>query len=370
MWCATIQRMGILTATAVALAGLGTAPAVAAEPNRPSRATPSNPLGRVVSTPERGTEGAATQLADEITAVLGSRADAVSVVVHDRRTDAVISHNTSLRNCTGSVVKVMVLVALIYERRSEGSSLTADDRELARRMITESDNDATTTLMQRAGGRSALDELAARVGMTRTQASAAWGRTVTTAEDQVRLLDAIIAGTAVRGAADRRYVLDLMAGVIPEQRWGAGTVPEGARVQLKNGWVELSPRGWRVNSIGHVVGPDRDYTIAMLSYDNASVTQGRLVLDAVSRVVYDGVDDRESAEDDDGSDDDGSDDSAGRGGLAAVSGGDVGRDSQDEASGTVVAGARPVAAGRAALPSTAPTWLESPGSAFPPYPVW
>lgn len=385
----TAHRLVAATTAVVAFGALGTAPALGVSADALGLAAPDGRLGArpgpaagLARTPPAGphaepstvtptsaalglglaTDRPAARMAAQIREALGSRADDVSVVVHDRRTGTVISHNRSLRNYTASIVKVMMLVALLDARRSQGRALTADDRALAQDMITVSDNDAATTLLRRAGGRAALDELAERLGMTGTTAAVSWGRTLTTAEDQVKLMDAIVAGKAVRGAADRRYVLGLMARVVPEQGWGAGTIPDEARAQLKNGWLPAGRRGWRVNSIGHVVGPDRDYTIAMLSYGNDSFTQGRRILDTVSRMIYDGVDDLETAPDGDETGRDATGDPG--------PGVETGPGPHAGATARVASEARPVVAGRAGLPSTAPPWLGSPGSAFPPYPAW
>lgn len=259
---------------------------------------------------------------------LGARADDVSVRLHDRRTNVTVDHNASMRNCTGSIVKVLVLVALVRERREDGRRLSANDRSLARRMITMSDNDATSTLLSRLGGRSGLQRVAQKLGMKNTSVEWSWGRTVTTAADQALLIDAIVDGDAFTDRDDQAYVLDLMGKVIPEQAWGVGSVPDAADVALKNGWVPLTPRGWRVNSIGHVTGPGRDYTLAMLSYDNATMDQGVRVLDAVSKAVYQTV-------------------------------GSAGKSS--------AGGAQQAAP---AVPTGAPDWLLRPGMAFPPYPAW
>lgn len=371
----TCRTMGILAATAALTVGLGVAPAAAnpgsqlvtATQAAPAPATPSASGHASLVTRDEGAD-----LLAKVRRALGARADDISVVVHDRRSGAVISHNRQLVNSTASIVKVMVLVALIGQRRADGRSLSAGDRSLARAMITHSDNDATSTLLARAGGRQALVRLAARLGMSRTKPASAWGRTQTTAGDQVKLIDAILDGRALSRDADRDYVLGLMSQVDSDQDWGVGTVPSGARAQVKNGWVPLSPRGWRINSIGHVTGPGRDYSMAMLSYDNQSMSQGVRLLDAVSRVVYAEIDDLDADVDtgDDAGTDAGTGDDAARAtqaqGRTVQARGDAAASTQDLA-GT---GSRAVmAAAGGSLPRTAPSWFVSAGSAFPPHPV-
>ncbi|MDO5712207.1 MAG: serine hydrolase [Micrococcales bacterium] len=278
--------------------------------------------------------GTGADLEDRLSAAIlramGDRAADVSVTVHDRLTDAYVRHNPSLRNPTGSIVKVLVLVTLVRERREDGRSLSNYERSLARRMITTSDNDATSALFDRLGGRSALQRVADRLGMTRTQISTSWGRSTTTAADQALLVDRIMDGDAFSDRDDQAYVLDLMGKVIPEQAWGVGSIPDTSDVALKNGWVLLEPHGWRVNSIGHVTAPGRDYTLAMLSYDSDSMEEGVEVLDAVAAAVYDTLEDSSS---------------------------------DSKSMNDSRRGAR-------TIPKGAPAWLHSPGAAFPPYPVW
>lgn len=204
---------------AVALVGalLTGAPAAAAAP-----VGTLNPATSTASAGESSdSEAAAKRLADRIRATLGSRAGQVSVVVHDRKSGTTVTHNGSLRVETASIVKVMILVAVIDHRRANGSGLTSSDRALARKMIRVSDNAAASTLLGRAGGKPALDRLAKRLGMKHTATSWSWGLTRTSAADQVRLVDAILDGKALPRDSDRDYVLGLMGDVVEEQAWGS-----------------------------------------------------------------------------------------------------------------------------------------------------
>lgn len=255
---------------------------------RPATGAPTSTALTASAAPAESTpDGAA--LERRLRAALGDSADDVSVAVHDRRSGRTLRYNAALENSTGSIVKALVLTTLLREKRADGASLTSSQRGLAERMIHQSDNDATTSLLRQAGGRAALDRTAKALGMTATHSAGSWGRTATTAPDQLRLMNALVDGHPALHPDDRAYALDLMSGVAADQRWGAGTVPQGVRARVKNGWVPLSPRGWRVNSIGHVSGGGRDYTIAMLSYDNASMEEGVDHLDRVSAIVYDAL---------------------------------------------------------------------------------
>lgn len=409
-----IRKVAGITAAAVALSTLGgfaeltgetgraeaaAAQAVAAPAVGPSLAAHAAPSVVVAPADWAARDGretrdtpeaiSASRLSARIAATLGPRSSTVSVVVHDRRTGQVVTHNPSLRNSTGSIVKVMILVALIHERRSAGRGPSGDDWNRARAMITVSDNDAASTLLARAGGRRSLDRLASRLGMRHTSSASSWGRTSTSAADQVKLMDAILDGRAVPNAADRRRVLDLMSNVVPEQAWGVGAVPAAATVQLKNGWVSLSPYGWRINGIGHVAGQGRNYTIAMLSY-RSSWPGGTAVLGRVSRVVYDGIDDlpptaRTQVESDaDASVPTSSPDAlteplrsaapvnppASEPAEAAESPSPDSASQTSRPAGEGTGSARGAISGSLRLPGSAPEWFGAPGAPFRPYPVW
>ena len=222
----------------------------------------------------------------EVARLLGSHAEDVSFSVHDRRTGRTYTYNGGFRNSTASIVKVLVLTTLVRERREDGKALSSAQKRLAERMIRYSDNEATTSLFSQAGGRWAVQRMADDLGMTRTKVRGAWGTTTTSAADQRLLMDRLVDGTPHLQKADRTYILGLMGRVTPEQRWGVGSVPQGTSVAVKNGWLPLEPHGWRINSVGRVTGSGRDYTLAILSWDNASMESGVARARAVSRYVW------------------------------------------------------------------------------------
>ncbi|MDO5630137.1 MAG: serine hydrolase [Mobilicoccus sp.] len=235
-------------------------------------------------------DGAVFPLSDAaVREALGAGREDVSFSVRDRRTGAVYTYNPDMRNATASVVKVLVLATVIRERRDTGRDLTSGQKHLAELMIRSSDNDATSTLFNRVG-RDAVARMAADLGMTRTEVSWSWGKTSTSAADQRLLMDRLVDGTEHLGAADRRYILGLMAEVDPQQRWGVGDVPAESGVSVKNGWVPLSPGGWRVNSIGSVKAAGRDYTLSILSTGTETMDAGTERARIVSELVWETLD--------------------------------------------------------------------------------
>ena len=199
------------------------------------------------------------------TALRGRRAT-VDLAITDTAGRQVVHVGAGAPVRTASIVKLLVLRAA--EARGP---LTSTERALATRMITVSDNAATSRLWRISGGNSAVARAAAAAGMTHTtqipHLLMRWDGWQTTAQDQVRLLASISQG---RGAADR-YTRWLMARVIPSQRWGVGAVPGATRV--KNGWLPVNGR-WIVNSDGCVRQGNRTLCLSVLSTGSGTFGEG------------------------------------------------------------------------------------------------
>lgn len=188
---------------------------------------------------------------------------------------------------SASVVKAIILAALLRKAHAEHRWLTRRERSLAWRMITESDNAAASALWYDAG-MYRLHRFLHLAGMGETKLSAAWGLTRITAHDETILLDHLLLPNPVLTTKARRYELWLMAHVVRSQRWG---VPAGApgtfTVHVKNGWAPLPSRNspWWVNSIGCFTNLKEDYTIVVLTEGNASAATGiRTIEDIAFRV--------------------------------------------------------------------------------------
>lgn len=81
---------------------------------------------------------------------------------------------------------------------------------------------SATALLAAVGGAAGLDAANERLGLTDTTAAHAWGRTRTTAADQLTLLEAVF-GTDTRtglSADSHTYPRGLMARVEADQQWG------------------------------------------------------------------------------------------------------------------------------------------------------
>src|SRR5438045_2485393 len=70
----------------------------------------------------------------------------MGVAVLDRTTGAAISANGDKTFQTASIVKFDILATRLYQHQHAGTSMTANERALAFKMITQSDNNAATAL--------------------------------------------------------------------------------------------------------------------------------------------------------------------------------------------------------------------------------
>jgi hypothetical protein len=201
-----------------------------------------------------------------VAATLRDRRGIVDVAITDVGGRQVVHAGSGRPVRTASIVKLLVLRAL----QARGS-VTRTERILATRMITRSDNAATTRLWRAAGRNPAVARAAKAAGMTRTTQIRTklmlWDGWQTTAEDQVRLLRSISRGRS----ADDRWTRSLMARVIASQDWGVGAVPGATGV--KNGWLPVEG-GWIVNSDGCVKKGRRVLCVSVLSTGSRSFTTG------------------------------------------------------------------------------------------------
>lgn len=247
-----------------------------------------------------GAAGLGTPTADALRADVRQALDAsiratcrgtkTAVQVLDHRTGAHYGYQSTWQNNTASIVKVMLVAGVLRTARAKGRSLTASEKEMCRLAIVISDNDAASACYRFIGGDAGIRATAKAFGMTATKpwTGFGWGRTWTTALDQRRLVAAIARGTSALHRADRAYLWELMGRTDPAQSWGVGIVRSATTaVHLKNGWVPLSNDNlWRVNSIGHVRGEGRDYTLAILGGRLATMEEGVDRSNTISRNVY------------------------------------------------------------------------------------
>lgn len=234
----------------------------------------------------------AARLSRGIRSALAGRMSRVGLTVADPRLDLSCALDRSAHFDAASAIKATIISALLYKVHGTGH-LTAAQRGLAWRMITESDNAAASVLWDEVGI-AGMQRFLDAAGMRHTILDdSAWGLSQLTAQDELTLLTMLTTHGSVLSDTSRGYVLWLMSKVIASQRWG---VPAGApadvTVSVKNGWLPDPESGrWHVNSIGafRSLGAYRsrhvDYEIAVLTDGDHSESYGIGTIQAAARVI-------------------------------------------------------------------------------------
>jgi beta-lactamase class A len=230
----------------------------------------------------------AARLSRDILSTVAKRSSSVALTVNDREKGVVCALRQGTHFDSASVVKVTILGALLRRAMQQHRSLTAREARLATVMITRSDNNAASALWASLGMHRLQHFLdLARMTQTRLGQNGYWGLTQITAHDEMLLLRLLTSSNTVLNAPSRAYARNLMAHVIPSQRWGVPAgAPAGVTIGVKNGWVPIAPHGWRINSIGFFTGNGRYYMMAVLTQDNPTMAYGVRTIENVARAIH------------------------------------------------------------------------------------
>jgi hypothetical protein len=167
---------------------------------------------------------------------------------------------------SASVLKAMLLVAYLDDRRVRGRALRPSDRRLIDPMIQRSDNEAATRVLGFVGA-TGVYGVAHRAGMRRfTLDPTIWGLSRIDATDQARFFLHIDREVVRR---HRAVAMHLLATVIASQRWGVG------RVALP-GWQVYFKGGWGAGT-GEV-----EHQVVLLRHDFVRVSAAVLITDSPS----------------------------------------------------------------------------------------
>jgi beta-lactamase class A len=208
----------------------------------------------------------AARISAGIAGALAGRTDSVvGLAAADPAADLTCQFNQTLQFYSASVIKVTIISALLLKEHGP-ARLTRAQRNLAFLMITQSSNAAATALW-RDVGMTDMQRFLDKAGMRHTLLSDAWGLTLITAQDELRLLQVLTSTGNVLGKHSRQYVLWLMSKVIPAERWGVPAgAPSDVTVHVKNGWLPYPhANDWHINSIGAFTGTHIGYQIVILT---------------------------------------------------------------------------------------------------------
>nr|WP_111647314.1 serine hydrolase [Actinoplanes lutulentus] len=262
--------------------GSGTSPSVTAF----ASPSPTGPSPEELAAAERAAR--VKKLDAALKKVAASSPD-FAVAVLDATTGETYQYRGSEKFDTASIVKADILACMLLKAQDADREPSTRELSLAKPMIQLSDNNATTSLFQRIGGKAAVTKCNKRFGLTKTAIDVHWGLTRTTAGDQVKLLTQFDSaqGTLLDGDS-RETALGLMTTVDSEQDWGVPVVARaGETTSVKNGWDTRTADGgkWVVNSIGRVTSDEVDVSVAVLSHDNTSMESGITLVEKVAKMT-------------------------------------------------------------------------------------
>jgi len=219
---------------------------------------------------------------------VAGRPGPVTAMVRDLTTGRLYRYRAREPMITASTAKAQLLMALLL--KTPWRELPEAVRRDADLMIRYSDNHAADRLWPRIGGAPGFTRAGRELGLRHTEGVGGtcvdlycWGITRTSAEDQIRLLRALVSAKSPLPAKDRGQVLRLMGKVVDGQDWGVSVAAcAGDRVALKNGWLKrVSNKRWAVVSAGLVRGHGHDYAIAVLTEGGAEVGDGIATVEGV-----------------------------------------------------------------------------------------
>jgi hypothetical protein len=223
-------------------------------------------------------------LAVALARILKAHTGDLAVGIIDRTTGVRATYGGWHRFHTASIVKADILAAMLLHHQTMGTPLTASERQLATRMIENSDNDAAQDLWNDDDEADGIARADASLGLGHTAPGEGgyWGLTSTTVGDQLTLLSDLTSVDSPLSAASRSYELGLMRHVEPDQSWGvtAAATP-GTSSAVKNGWLP-DPQLWVINSIGVVHYEGQVLLVAILSDDQPTEAGGIAQVEAAA----------------------------------------------------------------------------------------
>lgn len=175
---------------------------------------------------------------------------------------------------TASVIKATILGTLL--RRQE--DISAEEAPVVEKMIVKSDDPSALELWHKLdcgvpGGKCAqVEKFLKDAGMFNTalHSTQAYGMTMTTAKDQIRLLRLFLDDGTFFSESRRQYAQGLLERANP--RYGITHLqPPGTQAQVKPGYAPLHDedgRFWNVNIIGHVYGGAQRYNYLMTMFSD------------------------------------------------------------------------------------------------------
>jgi hypothetical protein len=195
-----------------------------------------------------------------------------------------------------STIKVPIVLRVLQDADGP-AGLTPRQRDLARRAITLSDNDAAAELfagLERshgglAGASAAVTEVLREAGDDMTTVSthgrgpfSTYGQTEWSLRRQQRFM-AALAGGCIASSASRRFVLDLM-GQVTSDTWGLGSA--GVEALWKGGWGPGVDGRYLVRQMGEIRAHGRPFVVTVAAIaDDGTFGSGQELATTAARLL-------------------------------------------------------------------------------------
>ena len=224
------------------------------------------------------------RLAEALRLVTAGARGHVSVGIIDQSTGAEAVYHAGTRYHGAGIVTADILAALLYQQQAARTAMTAQDADLATRMIENGDNAAAAALWTAIGGGSGLAAAnrALLLAHTGTGRAGSWAATRTTVSDQLQLLGDLTSGRSPLAAAARDYELGLLSAAPAGQRWGVPAAAVSRSGFAVSDGVLSDHRLWGVNSVGVIQRNGQDLLIAVLSGGSPTKAAGMSLVRAAA----------------------------------------------------------------------------------------
>ena len=225
-------------------------------------------------------------LAPSIATYLASFGNNVGSVVYDLTRNRYYAYNQNTPFVLASSSKVSIMVSYLWWLESQGRGPDPSENTTLTNMIEHSDNNAAQLLFDRLGGSAGQAAFYQRIGVTGYVANPyGWGWASLPPIGQVTVLTLLQEGKILT-AKDRAYALNLMTHIEPDQHMGVGeTLPPGATVAMKDGWVPAPDGLWAINTSGIVTVGSETYIIVVYTAHQSDYNGGWNITRTVCKAV-------------------------------------------------------------------------------------
>ncbi|MBV8928955.1 MAG: hypothetical protein JO152_07510 [Mycobacteriaceae bacterium] len=230
----------------------------------------------------------------QATAAAAGAGATVSLVIHDRVTEATTSNGNNAAVPVASVAKLFIADDMLLQDANGQSPLSPDDRKALETMLRSSDDGAAEDFWYRGGGNDVITRVAARYGLASLTLpyDGRWWNTMINAADLVRYYDMLLDGTGGLPPDKAGVIIDNLAHSTPQgidgypQRFG---IPDGLyaeSVAVKQGWMCCwDGDSWMHLSTG-VIGPDHRYIMVVGSLQPSDDATARDTITQVVKSVF------------------------------------------------------------------------------------